>query len=149
YIVIGSGAAGAVVAGRLSEDPDAHVLLLEAGPADKSPFFRIPGLGFLVSNNPANHWGFQTDPIAGLDNRQLGWLQGRVLGGSSSLNGMIYTRGHRSNYDRWADLGCTGWGFADVLPYFRKAEDNIRGADQFHGVFGPLKVEPSHSRLPV
>ncbi|WP_342640099.1 GMC family oxidoreductase [Rhodoligotrophos ferricapiens] len=149
YVIIGSGAAGAVIASRLSEDPSAQVLLLEAGPAARSPFFRIPGLGFLVSSNAANHWGFTTEPIAELDNRQLGWLQGRVLGGSSSINGMIYTRGHSSNYDRWAAQGCTGWSFAELLPYFRKAEANLRGADTWHGADGPLKIEPSRSRLGV
>ncbi len=105
YLVVGSGAAGSVVAARLSEDPDISVMLPEAGGRNSSPLLRLPGLGFAAANHPGFNWGFEADPVPEMDNRALTWLQGRVLGGSSSINGMIYTRGHPRGYDIWRQMG--------------------------------------------
>ncbi|MDT8438974.1 MAG: choline dehydrogenase [Wenzhouxiangellaceae bacterium] len=140
YIIIGAGSAGCVLANRLSEDPDCRVLLLEAGPRDWNPFIHMPaGLARLVSFKSIN-WNYQTEPEPQLNGRRLYWPRGRVLGGSSSINAMCYIRGHASDYDDWRDLGNPGWGFADVLPYFRRAEDQQRGASEHHGEAGPLGV---------
>jgi choline dehydrogenase len=122
YLVVGSGAAGSVVAARLSEDPDVSVILLEAGGTNNSLLLRLPGLGFAAANNPRFNWGFKADAAPSMENRELTWLQGRVLGGSSSINGMIYTRGHSREYDIWRQMGCEGWAFDDVLPYFKRSE---------------------------
>ncbi|NKB56959.1 MAG: glucose-methanol-choline oxidoreductase [Alphaproteobacteria bacterium] len=149
YLVIGSGAAGAVVAARLSEDPDVRVVLLEAGGKDDSLLFKLPGLEFAVGAHPRSNWGFMTEPVPGLDNRALVYLQGRVLGGSSSINGMIYTRGHSREYDIWRQMGCEGWAAEDVLPYFKKSEGNVRGEGQWHGGSGPLKVRPAKPDIPI
>src|SRR5690606_20845021 len=124
YIVAGAGAAGCVVASRLSEDPSVKILLLEAGGPDTNPLLRMPGTGFLIGSDPAFNWSFQTEAIPGLGGRPLTILAGKALGGSSSINGMIYTRGHPQEYDVWRQMGCEGWAFDDVLPYFRKAEGN-------------------------
>ena len=140
YIVIGAGSAGAVLAGRLSEDPATRVLLLEAGPADRSFWIHLPiGYGKTMWSQTYN-WCFHTDPDPNMNGRRIYWPRGKTLGGSSSINGLVYIRGQREDYDHWAALGNDGWGYDDVLPYFIKSERNQRGASAFHGGDGPLSV---------
>lgn len=140
YLIVGGGSAGCVLAARLSEDPSVQVALLEAGPPDTSVLIHCPaGLALLAKNGQAN-WGFQTVPQAGLGGRRGYQPRGKVLGGSSSVNAMIYLRGQRADYDRWAAEGNAGWSWNEVLPYFRRAEHNERGADAFHATGGPLNV---------
>ena len=140
FIVIGAGSAGCVLAARLSEDPSCQVLLLEAGPRDWNPLIHMPaGLGRLVNNRTVN-WDYRTEPQAGLDGRRLWWPRGKVLGGSSSINAMCYTRGAARDYDEWEAAGATGWCWDAVLPYFLRAEGNVRGAGPLHGAAGPLRV---------
>ncbi len=140
YVVVGGGSAGCVVASRLSEDPDVTVCLLEAGPKDWHPAIHIPaGMLWLMFSRTLN-WQFTTRAETELAGRQLFWPRGRMLGGSSSMNAMCYTRGHAADYDHWASLGNQGWGYADVLPYFKRSEHQERGASEFHGVGGPLNV---------
>lgn len=140
YIVVGAGSAGCVLAGRLSEDPATRVLLLEAGPPDRSLWIHLPiGYGKTMWSNTYN-WRFQTDPDPNMNGRRIYWPRGKTLGGSSAINGLIYIRGQREDYDHWAALGNTGWGYRDVLPYFIKSEGNQRGSIPFHGGDGPLKV---------
>jgi choline dehydrogenase len=141
YIIVGAGSAGCVLANRLSAQSGDRVLLLEAGGADSNPFIHMPaGIARLVGDRRID-WQYYTEPEPELLGRKLYWPRGRVLGGSSSINAMCYTRGHRRDYDEWAELGAQGWDYASVLPFFRKAEDQARGANEYHGVGGPLSVE--------
>ena len=141
YVIIGGGSAGCVLAARLSEDPQVTVALLEAGPPDSSVLIHCPaGLALLAQSGQAN-WKFQTVPQPGLNGRRGYQPRGKVLGGSSSVNAMVYARGHRADYDHWAAEGNAGWSFDDVLPYFKRAENNERGADALHGSGGPLNVK--------
>ena len=150
YIVVGAGAAGCVVAGRLSQAmPDARIALIEAGGERLGLTTRVPGTAFIASSFARRNWNFETEPVPGLNGRKLSWFQGRILGGSSSINGMLYLRGHSLEYDQWAQLGCKGWSFDQVLPYFKKAETNTRGANEWHGDSGPITVKPSRLDLPI
>ena len=146
YIVVGAGSAGCVLAGRLSEDLATRVLLLEAGPADRSLWIHLPiGYGKTMWS-PTYNWRFETDPDPNMNGRRIYWPRGKTLGGSSSINGLIYIRGQREDYDHWAALGNEGWGYEDVLPYFVRSEGNQRGANAFHGADGPLKVSDIGAR---
>ncbi len=140
FIVTGAGSAGCAVAGRLSEDGRFRVLLLGGGPKDTYPWIHIP-LGYHKTfNNPRVNWMFDSEPEPELNNRIMYQPRGKVLGGTSSINGMVYMRGNAADYDEWRQRGCEGWDYDSVLPYFKRAEDQERGADEFHGVGGPLKV---------
>jgi choline dehydrogenase len=140
YIIVGAGSAGCVLAARLTEDPEVRVLLVEAGPKDRSWRIDMPAaVGSLLSSDRFN-WNYVSDPEPHLDGRRLTHPRGRVLGGSSSINGMVYIRGHAGDYDGWAQSGLPGWGYADVLPYFKRAEQHLHGADPYHGGSGPLAV---------
>jgi choline dehydrogenase len=140
YIVVGAGSAGAVMAARLSENPKIRVLLLEAGPKDSSFWIHLPiGYGKTMWSKTYN-WCFHTDPDPNMNGRKIYWPRGKTLGGSSSINGLIYIRGQREDYDDWAAQGNTGWSYQEILPYFRKSEHNERGENAYHGVNGPLRV---------
>jgi choline dehydrogenase len=141
YVVVGAGTAGCVLANRLSADPKVKVLLLEAGGKDSWIWIHIP-IGYLYTqNNPRTDWCFRTEPEPGLNGRALNYPRGRVLGGCSSINGMIYMRGQARDYDGWRQQGNRGWGWADVLPYFKKSEDHALGADEMHGAGGEWRIE--------
>src|SRR6201996_1800993 len=148
YVIVGAGSAGCVLAARLSEDPDVSVALLEAGGEDTAPEIRVPAI-FPIMFKTELDWDLFGDPEPGMDNRRLYLPRGRMLGGCSSINAMIYVRGNRLDYDGWAAAGCEGWGYDDVLPYFRRSEDNERGEDRYHGVGGPLTVSESRSMHPL
>ncbi|PAP77462.1 GMC family oxidoreductase [Rubrivirga marina] len=148
YLIVGGGSAGCVLAARLSEDPDVRVLLLEAGQGDSRPEIHIPATFSRLFQTEAD-WNYHTEPQPGAAGRSLYWPRGKVLGGSSSINAMIYIRGHHADYDGWAAGGCEGWGYADVLPYFKRSEDNARGASAYHGVDGPLRVEDPSDPSPI
>jgi choline dehydrogenase len=142
YVIVGAGSAGCVLANRLSEDPDVQVLLLEAGPPDTADFIHIPA-AFSALYRSQNDWDLGTGYEPGLEDRRVYLPRGKTLGGSSSLNAMIYIRGNRIDYDEWSELG---WGWEDLLPYFLRAEDNVRGASEHHAVGGPLRVSDSLAR---
>ncbi|GAC1501933.1 MAG: choline dehydrogenase [Bradyrhizobium sp.] len=140
YVIVGAGSAGCVLANRLTADGKHSVLLLEAGPKDTNLWIQVPlGYGKLFKAKAVN-WMYQTEPEPGLDGRSIFQPRGKVLGGSSSINGLLYVRGQHEDYDRWRQRGNSGWGYDDVLPYFKKAEDQQRGADDYHGAGGPLPV---------
>lgn len=149
YVIVGAGSAGCVLAARLSEDPATRVLLLEAGPPDRSPWIHLPiGYGKTMWS-PVYNWKFETDPDPNMNGRRIYWPRGRTLGGSSSINGLIYVRGQRQDYDHWAALGNAGWSYEEVLPYFVKSEGNARGAFPGHGAYGPLKVSDIGAQHPL
>ncbi len=148
YIIVGGGSAGSVLAGRLSEDPAIRVALIEAGPPDRSVLIHCPAGLAVIAKFEMNGWGYNTTPQPGLNGRRGYQPRGKVLGGSSSINAMIYARGHAADYDGWAAQGNPGWSYADVLPYFKRAEHNERGADTLHGQGGPLNVMDLRSPNP-
>ena len=149
YIIVGAGSAGCVLANRLSEDETARVLLLEAGPRDLHPYIHIPlGMGKMHEHNMFD-WGYLTEPEPNLNGRHIEAMRGKVLGGSSSINVMAYTRGHRGDYDRWAQKGARGWSYADVLPYFKRCESWELGEDRWRGGSGPIGTEFAKTRDPI
>ena len=150
YIIVGAGSAGCALAARLTEDPGVRVALIEAGGKDNSLLIRMPaGVGSLLKQKGAHNWGFWTAPQEHLNGRKLYWPRGKGWGGSSSINGMIYIRGHASDYDQWAQMGLKGWSFEDVLPYFKKSETHPDGESEFHGGSGPLKISESEAEEPL
>src|ERR1700758_3082402 len=141
YVIVGAGTAGCLLANRLSADPRVKVLLLEAGRRDDYLWIHIP-VGYLYCiNNPRTDWCFKTEAEPGLGGRAIGYPRGKGLGGCSSINGMIYMRGQARDYDHWRQLGNRGWGWEEVLPYFKKSEHHVDGADAFHGADGEWRVE--------
>ena len=150
FVIIGGGSAGCTLAARLSEDPAVTVCLLEAGGANKELLVRMPaGVGSLIKAKGKHNWGFWTEPEPHMDNRRLWWPRGRGLGGSSSINGMVYTRGHPQDYDEWRQMGLAGWSWDDVLPYFRKLEGHHGGESEgLHGGSGPLRISRGESESP-
>jgi choline dehydrogenase len=140
YIIVGAGSAGCVLANRLTENPDVTVLVLEAGGKDNSIFMKMPLAWRQIWRGPRFNWNYTTEPERFLDGRQVALPRGKVLGGSSSINGMLYVRGHPRDYDLWRQAGCDGWSYADVLPYFKRAEGSWRGEGEYHGGAGPLGV---------
>jgi choline dehydrogenase-like flavoprotein len=148
YVIVGAGSAGCVLAARLSEDPDVRVALLEAGGEDTQPEIHVPA-AFPALFKSSLDWDLLGEPEPGLGGRRLYLPRGKMLGGCSSINAMIYIRGNRLDYDAWAAAGCEGWGYEDVLPYFKRSEDNERGEDLFHGAGGPMAVSESRSMHPL
>lgn len=148
YIIVGAGSAGCVLAARLSEDPATQVLLLEAGGPDARREVRIPIAFSKMFLTPVD-WSYYTEPEPHLGDRKLFWPRGKMLGGSSSINAMIYIRGNRGDYDHWSSLGNPGWAFSDVLPYFRKSQDQQRGGSEYHGAGGPLRVADQRCANPL
>ena len=150
-IIVGAGSAGCVLANRLSADPSRSVLLLEAGGSDAHPFVRMPAALSLPMNSQRFNWFFESEPEPALDNRRLHCPRGKVLGGSSSINGMVYVRGHALDFERWQSLGATGWGYADVLPYFKRAErtGDVPAGSRYRGLDGPLAVTRGRKDNPL
>ncbi|MEE2970713.1 MAG: choline dehydrogenase [Pseudomonadota bacterium] len=149
YIIVGAGSAGCVLANRLSEESDVSVLLLEAGGRDNHPGIHIPLAMRSIFDRPAINWGYRSEPEPHCHGRRIAIPRGKVLGGTSSINAMIYARGHPLDYDQWRQTGLSGWGYADVLPYFKRSEHNWRGESERHGGSGPLKVTPSSLSGPI
>ena len=149
YIIVGAGSSGCVLANQLSADPSNRVCLLEAGRSDDTPMIRIPAgiLGLLTTRK--YNWYFDTEPQAALEGRRLYWPRGKALGGSSSINAMVYIRGHAADYDAWAAAGNAGWAYKDLLPLFKAHEHNERGASVWHATNGPLNVADVRSPNPL
>ncbi|WP_160735661.1 GMC family oxidoreductase [Altericroceibacterium endophyticum] len=147
YIIVGAGSAGCVVAARLSEDPNVNVLLLEAGGKDDHVYLKMPVAFLKAVPDPRFNWPYMTEPEPHLNNRQMPLPRGKVMGGSSSINGMFAMRGHHRDYDQWAQMGARGWSYSEVLPYFKKLENSWRGEGPYHGADGPMQVRPIESPL--
>jgi choline dehydrogenase len=147
-IIIGGGSAGSVLASRLTQDPNRRVLLLEAGGRDRHPFYHLPA-GFAKMTKGIGSWGWHTVPQRHMKDMVIRYTQAKVIGGGSSINAQIYTRGNALDYDEWRQAGCTGWGYDDILPYFRKAEDNDTHNNRYHGQGGPLGVSQPRAPLPI
>ena len=138
YVIVGAGSAGCVLADRLTEDRGSSVLLLEYGGSDRSIFIQMPSALAIPMNRPRYNWGFYSEPEPGLGGRRLHTPRGKVLGGSSSINGLVYIRGNAFDFESWVEQGAAGWGYQDVLPYFRRAEHRAEGGDEYRGADGPL-----------
>jgi choline dehydrogenase len=149
YLIVGAGSAGCVLANRLGEDPAVRILLLEAGPADKSWTIDMPSAVGIVVGGTRYNWSYTSEPEPYLDGRRIGTPRGRTLGGSSSINGMVYIRGHARDYDGWAEQGCDGWRYQEVLPYFKKAQTHADGGDDYRGATGHLHVTPGDVQTPL
>jgi len=149
YIIIGAGSAGCVLANRLSENPKNKVLLIEAGGNDSYPWIHIPVGYYKTMHNPITDWCYNTEPDETMENRSIPYPRGKTLGGSSSINGLLYIRGQEQDYNIWRQLGNKGWSWNDILPYFLKAEDQERGGNEFHGIGGPLSVSDQRIKLPL
>ena len=149
YVIVGAGSAGCVLANRLTENSNVNVALLEAGGRDSNPWIHVPAGYYRTMLDPSVTWQFGAGPEPHLDGRIVPWPRGRVLGGTSAINGLLYVRGQSQDYDTWRQLGNTGWSYDDVLPYFKRAQDQERGADEFHGAGGPLGVSDVRMNNPL